>query len=204
MRRLPGGPGRSGSVIAATTAYLVGSRLLSWGTRGAERARALPGEELMPGRGVSLTQAITIAAPPERVWPWIAQLGADRGGFYSYAWIENLGGAQVVNADRIVPAWQHPVAGEELRLHPRLAMPIQRVEPGRLFVAGRPVSRGLGFQWIFVLDPDGPGRSRLLVRERYVVPSAIARTVARVATLGSAVMSQRMLRGIRDRAESTR
>lgn len=203
MRRLPGGLGLSGLVVSGATAYLVGSRLRRWGTRGDETARALPGEEMVPGRGVSLTQAIALAAPTDRVWPWIAQLGADKGGFYSYAWIENLGGAQVGNADRIVPDWQHPVAGEELRLHPRLALSIQRVEPGRLFVAGRPVAGGLGFQWIFVLSPDGPGRSRLLVRERYVVPSAIGRAVAAAATLGSAVMSQRMLRGIRDRAEST-
>lgn len=201
MSRLLPPAGLVAAAVTGAAAYRGAVRLRRWGTRGDETTRVLPGEELVPGRDVALTQAVTIAAPPERVWPWIAQLGADKGGFYSYAWIENLGGARVVNADRIVPAWQHPVAGGELRLHPRLAMPIQRVEPGRLFVAGRPVARGLGFQWIFVLSPDGPGRSRLLVRERYVVPSALGRGAARVATLGSAVMSQRMLRGIRDRAQ---
>lgn len=204
MRRLPYGRGLAGGALAATAAYRLADRLRRWGIRGDEADAVLPGEDLVPGPAVALTQAVTIAAPPVAVWPWIAQLGADKGGFYSYAWLENLGGAQVINTDRIVPAWQHPVPGEELRLHPRLALPIQRVEAGRLFVAGRPVTRGLGFQWIFVLRPEGPDRTRLLVRERYVVPAAPARAVARVATLGSAVMSQRMLRGIRDRAESSR
>lgn len=202
MPRLLSGPRLVAIAVAALTAYRVVQPLRSWGTRDEESASALPGEELVPGPQVSLTQAISIAAPPDQVWPWIAQLGADKGGFYSYSWIENLGGARVVNADRIVPAWQHPVVGAQLWLHPMLALRIQRVEPGELLVAGRPVTGGCGFQWIFVLRADGPGRSRLLVRERYVVPSALGRVAARVAAVGSAVMSQRMLRGIRDRAES--
>ncbi len=123
MSRPVPGAGPIAVALAATAAYRLADRLRRWGTRGDEAAAALPGEDLVPGPAVALTQAITIAAPPVAVWPWIAQLGADRGGFYSYAWIENLGGAQVVNADRIVPSWQHPVPGEQLRLRPRVRSP---------------------------------------------------------------------------------
>ncbi|MGB3828472.1 MAG: SRPBCC family protein [Ornithinimicrobium sp.] len=190
--------------LAGGTAYLavVGARLRTWGARGDEATRVLPSEALMPQRGAALTHAITIEAGPEMVWPWIAQLGQDKGGFYSYAWIENLGGAGITNADHIVPQWQDPQPGGHLRLHPTFALDIVRVVPGELFVAARPVSRGLGFQWIFLLTPEGQGRTRLLVRERYVVPWAPARLLAAVLTCGSAVMSRRMVLGIKERAEA--
>ncbi len=189
---------------AGTTAYLVSARLRRWGTRGDEATRRLPGEELVPGRAAALTQAVDIAAPPGEVWPWLAQLGQDKAGFYSYAWLENLGGAGIVNADHVDPAWQDTREGDLLRLHPRIALDVQRLEPPRLLVAGRSGALGgLGFQWIFALTPQGTG-SRLLVREKYVVPGALPLLLAHLATAGSAVMSARMLRGIRDRAERER
>lgn len=179
----------------------IGSRLRTWGTRGDEAMRPLPGEDLMPQPGAALTHAVTIDAPPARVWPWIAQLGSDKGGFYSYSWIENLGGAGVTNADHIEVAWQDPQPGDDLMLHPSFALEIARVVPDELLVAIRPVSVGVGFCWIFSLTPQGTGQTRLLVRERYVVPWAPARMLAVVATCGSAAMSRRMLLGIKERAQ---
>ncbi len=186
---------------ASASVVVTGSRLRAWGTRGDEATRELPSESLMPQPGAALTHAITIDAPPERVWPWIAQLGQDKGGFYSYAWLENLSGAGIVNADHIEPAWQNPQPGDLLRLHPTVALEIVRVVPHELLVISRPVRAGLGFHWTFLLSPEGQGRTRLLVRERYVVPWAPARKVAAVVTVGSAVMSRRMLLGIKARAE---
>ncbi len=193
-----------GLVAASGTAYLVlaGARLRTWGTRDDEATRDLPSEALMPQPGAALTHAISIDAPPERVWPWIAQLGQDKGGFYSYAWIENLGGAGIVNADHINSDWQDPQPGGLLRLHPSLALEIVRVVPGELFVVSRPVRGGLGFHWIFMLSPQGQGGTRLIVRERYVLPWAPARRVAAVVTVGSAVMSRKMLLGIKERASA--
>ena len=40
------------------------------------------------GRG-ECARAITIGTPPDAVWSWLIQMGADRGGFYSDAWMEN-------------------------------------------------------------------------------------------------------------------
>jgi hypothetical protein len=190
--------------VAVAVAYLVSVPLRRWGTAGDERTRRLPGEELVPGPAASLTQAVDIAAPPEEVWPWLVQLGQDKAGFYSYAWLENLAGAGVTNADHVDPVWQGTREGDLLWLHPRIALDVQRLDPQRLLVAGRRgMPGGLGFQWIFVLTARGSG-SRLLVRERYAVPGSLPRLVAHLATAGSAVMSRRMLRGIRDRAERGR
>ena len=65
----------------------------TWGATADEVARPLPGDELTTQPTLLWTNAITIAAPPEKVWSWIAQLGDTRGGFYSYTFIENRIGA---------------------------------------------------------------------------------------------------------------
>ena len=84
----------------------------NWGATEEEVAMALPGDELTPPPIEQNTRAITIAAPPEEVWPWLVQMGADRGGFYSYAWLENLFGLKIHNADRIVDGWQQLAVGD--------------------------------------------------------------------------------------------
>jgi hypothetical protein len=72
----------------------------------------VPGDELTPPPVEQNTRAITIAATPQEVWPWLVQMGADRGGFYSYAWLENLFGLGIHNADRIVEEWQQLAVGD--------------------------------------------------------------------------------------------
>src|SRR5688572_27718819 len=66
---------------------------LGWGTRGDERVRLLPGSEHMPGM-INDTRAIDIAAPAPLVFAWVAQLGQNRAGFYSYTALENLVGCE--------------------------------------------------------------------------------------------------------------
>jgi len=84
----------------------------NWGATEEEAAMALPGDTLTPPPVDQCTRAITIAAPPEAVWPWLVQMGADRGGFYSYAWLENLFGLDIHNADGIVDEWQQLAVGD--------------------------------------------------------------------------------------------
>src|SRR5690349_8001434 len=76
---------------------------LQWGTTSAERAMALPGDEFVPGANYRIDHALTIDAPPDAVWPWVIQIGQDRAGFYSYSKLENAVGAQITNANTIVP-----------------------------------------------------------------------------------------------------
>jgi len=67
------------------------------------RRTATPGDERVPAPTSHWTHGIDIDAPAETVWPWIAQVGADKGGFYSHQWLENVAGCDVKNADRVHP-----------------------------------------------------------------------------------------------------
>ena len=93
----------------------------NWGATEEEVTAALPGDELTPPPVDQCTRAITIAAPPEEVWPWLVQMGADRGGFYSYAWMENLFGLRIRNADRIL-VLHHGRLREQGTHRPRLQL----------------------------------------------------------------------------------
>src|SRR5689334_17932954 len=74
---------------------------LTWGATAGEARRSLPGDDVVPeARSDATTRAITIQAPAATVWPWLAQLGQDRGGFYSYEILEDLAGCKMTNADR--------------------------------------------------------------------------------------------------------
>ncbi len=54
-----------------------------WGATPDEVALSLPGDDLVENPRLASTRAITIRATPDEVWPWIAQIGQGRGGFYS-------------------------------------------------------------------------------------------------------------------------
>ena len=200
--------------VGATAAAIVasGSNRRLGATRD-EATRTLPGDELLDRLDIQADRAITIAAPPDRVWPWIAQLGQNKGGFYSFAWIENLVGCDIHNADRIVPAWQNPQVGDPFPLHPEMVLTVGRVDPGRALVAtskggSAPQEMGMAFTWAFTISAPAaaPGASpatRLHIRERYQVSSAAVRVGVQVVNLISTLMSWQMLRKIKELAERT-
>ena len=105
MRRRLAGAIAIGGAAAAYT-LLARPRHLRWGTTGQEADEALPGDNLIAKADLTATRAITIRAPADQAWPWIAQLGQGRGGFYSYDFLENVVGCDIHSADRIVPEWQ--------------------------------------------------------------------------------------------------
>jgi len=165
-----------------------------------------PGDDLIPAADVTSTRGITIRRAPAAVWPWIAQLGQTRGGFYSYDWLENLVGCEIRNADRIVPEWQQPQVGDDVQLAPGVPLTIAIVDPGRALVLrggmpGRAGASPIDFTWAFSLLDRPDGTTRLLVRERYGYRRWWACLVVPPTGLISAVMSRKMLLGIRDRAE---
>src|SRR5437588_12622214 len=92
--------------------FLLRPRHLRWGATEAEASGPLPGDDLIPAAGPASTHAVTIHAPPEAVWPWVAQLGQNHAGFYSYTALENLLGCQMRNTHRIVPEWQQIRVGD--------------------------------------------------------------------------------------------
>jgi hypothetical protein len=60
----------------------------SWGATKAEMKADLPGDDIVPGANLRTTKDITIQAPAEAIYPWLLQIGVDRGGMYSYDWME--------------------------------------------------------------------------------------------------------------------
>jgi hypothetical protein len=191
-----------GGAVAGGVAFLR-ARYLRWGATGEEVNMALPGDELVPHADMKATRAVSVRASADGVWPWIAQLGQGRGGFYSYDSLENLVGCDIHSADRIVPEWQPIHVGAEVKLHPEMGLTVAAVEPGRALVLRGGVPMGktpspYDSTWAFVLRAAPAGATRLVVRERYGYSRWWARFIVEPTELISFVMSQRMLRGIRE------
>jgi hypothetical protein len=180
--------------------------LLRWGATVSESRAFLAGDDLIPTADLSATRAITIRVPADEVWPWIAQLGQGRGGFYSYDFLENLVGCDIHSAERVVPEWQDIAIGDTVNLYPEGPLDVAALEVGRSLVIRGGVPMGAvpppyDFTWAFVLREEPGGATRLLVRERYAYMRRWAPFVVEPAAALSFVMTQKMLRGIRDRAE---
>jgi hypothetical protein len=161
----------------------------------------------VPKASISSTRAITVAATNAAAWPWIAQLGQGRGGFYSYDFLENLAGCDMHSADRIAPAWQSIAVGDDVRLHPDVALRVAVVVPGTALVLRGGIPMGSAappydFTWAFTLRDRGDGTTRLVVRERYAYTRWWSAALVEPVQLVSLIMSRRMLLGIKRRAES--
>jgi hypothetical protein len=196
------------AVGGAAAAYICRARprQLRWGATDQERDRPLPGDDLIADADLMATRAITVGTSADRVWPWIAQLGQGRGGFYSYDALENLVGCDIHSADRVVPEWQDLKVGDQVKLHPEVGLGVAVVEPGRALVLRGGVPMGAtpppyDFTWAFVLQEQPEGTTRLLVRERYAYTQRWAPFLVEPVAVVAFMMSQRMLRGIRDRAQ---
>ena len=194
----------SGAAVAGLLA--VRRWQLRWGATGQEVGGSLPGDDIIADPDLTATRAITIDTPVGRVWPWIVQLGQRRGGFYSYDFLENLVGCDIHSADQIMPQWQDVGPGDQIRLAPQVALVVSTAEPGQSLVLRSGVPLGdtpppYDFTWAFVLKGKPGGATRLLVRERYAFIRPWARVLVEPLEAVSFVMSQKMLRGIRDRAE---
>ncbi|GAA2471522.1 SRPBCC family protein [Terrabacter carboxydivorans] len=181
---------------------------LHWGATTEETRERLPGDEILPDPGLVATRAVTVEAPTEEVWRWVVQMGSDRGGFYSYDGLENLAGCHLHSADAVVDAWQHLEPGDLVRLHPRVALAVTAIEPGRSLVLhagaampGDPSAAPYDFTWSFVLRRHPHRATRLIVRERFSYPHPWSPVLVEPVSAVSSLMSQKMLRGIRDRAE---
>jgi hypothetical protein len=208
---LEGLVGAAGMALALATPFLRRYRG-HWGLTEEDAARTWPGDELVPAPRWSWTHGIEIDALASDVWPWIAQIGADRGGFYSYQALENLVGCELANADEVRPEWALR-EGDTLSLHPK--MPPFRVVsaiPGHGFVAFAPAdprARAAGkpwsaASWAFVVEPIGNGRCRFVSRFRCACSDDLATRLAVgpaiIEPIGF-VMDRKMLLGVKERAE---
>jgi hypothetical protein len=170
---------------------LVRPWLRGWGATPDERRRRLPGDP--EGRALfTTTRAVTVHAPAEEVWRWLVQIGQDRGGFYSYDWLENLAGCHIHSADEVREEWQHRTAGDPLEIFDGFTTPLLEVDPPRALVIAN---------WgAYVIEPIDRGSCRLLARSR-AERDATGLAYVLGIELPHAIMERKMLLGIKERAE---
>lgn len=161
--------------------------MTTWGATAEEHAMALAGDDLIEGgvrAPVNMTQAITIDAPPEKVWPWLAQIGQEQAGFYSFDKLERFLGFDIRNVYRIVPQWQDIKAGDFRKFHQcGIGMRVvdveknrhlvmltdsnkrQQLEPGQMeLLPPADVAWHVAWNWSFNLVELPGGKTRFLVR----------------------------------------
>jgi hypothetical protein len=175
---------------------------MKWGATAAEQAAPLPGDALLPNPDVQWTNATTIDAPPAAVWPWIAQIADNKGGFYSYTWIEDRVGAltgsadykvNYTNANAINPAWQNPQPGDQMI---QGLLNVSEVKPGEYLLAESAIPDQFGWTWLFQVEDAGAGQTRLINRAR-ISGSAAPNPVLNVTLgLGGSIMNRRMMNGL--------
>jgi hypothetical protein len=173
-----------------------------WGATESEITASLTGDELVPSPRITYTRAISIAATPEKIYPWIVQLGAEKGGMYSYSWFEtNILRCELINADRIHEEWQNLKVGDPMKMCPGTSGPppyeIAILEKDRAIVMGHKDNGTWVEVWQFSLVPQENGVTRLVIRSR----NAAQGWFWDVIRPGEFVMMRGMMLGIKERAE---
>lgn len=215
--------GRLSITLLAVVAVTLGAYLslirplfLRWGASDSETRQTLPGDELSPTPAYVATRAVTIHAPAELVWRWMVQVGQDRAGFYSYTWLENLFRADMHNANYVHEEWQSRNIGDTVwlarkdRYHGNARQTVAIVAPNRAMVLVSPVdyeslsaggcARG---SWAFILVPQDPRTTRLILRSRAGPSSSIWQKAYAYLLFDPAhfIMERKMMLGIKHRAE---
>lgn len=181
-----------------------------WGTTKAECSMALPGDELIVSPALQATEGVWIDAPAADIWPWLLQMGQNRGGLYSFETLENTLGLQYRNADRIHPEWQCLADGDTVRLVPRgwlglregFTMRVVEIVDQSTLVLRSPRPEQLwDAVWSFHLTQGWEDRCRLLVRSRYGLRHPGEVVLGELAGPVRAFVTRGLLIGIKRRAE---
>lgn len=194
-------------LIGLVAAGVVVVRLLTpwmdrYGATDAEVAATFPGDELVPEPASFVNRAITIHASPEDIYPWLLQLDAEKGGWYSYDWLEtNLLRCPMTNADRIHPEWQDRQVGDVVRMCPGDAGPppftVAQLHPNRAMVMGHQENDEWVDLYQFVITPQEDGSSRLILRTRTMMTGGLWDAIHP----GVFLMERGLLNGVKVRAE---
>jgi hypothetical protein len=197
--------------LAAGYALAIRPWHLRWGATDEELVETLPGDDVKPEAGIQVTHAITINAPAETVWQWLVQIGQDRGGFYSYDWLENVFDLRIQNTDEIKPEWQELKIGDFVRsahqgwlggkFDDKAGWFVVGLEPNRSLVLRDEIEKG---SWAFVLKPVGENQTRLIIRVRGDEASSLSRKIINYTVFEPAhfIMERKMLLTLKQKAEA--
>ena len=144
-----------------------------WGTMPADLSRVMSGDAAIVNPTYAATLAITVNARSEDIWPWLLQMGYQRGGLYSYDWLDRLFGyLDGPSSNRVLPEFQHLTVGDEIPVGRGGGFPVIAIEPYRALVLG---GKGEGFQWVwqFGIYPLDGNRTRLVSRNSIRVPATL-------------------------------
>lgn len=189
-----------GSLALVATCYMRWYRpwQLRWGATEEEIRRAMPGDEVVQRPSFDATRAVTVAAPPECIYPWLVQIGVGRAGWYSYDLLDNLGRR---SAEVILPEHQRLEIGGIVPMSPdgRQGMKVLDYRPNEwlLWWDGAGDST-----WVWGLYPQG-GTTRLVtrvrMRYRWSSPTIL---FAMLVEFFDLMMMRKALLGIKRRAEA--
>jgi hypothetical protein len=201
-----------GVILTGFYLWMLYPWMTRWGATNAEVETSYPGDDLVADAGLVTTRAVTVQATPAQIYPWLVQLGVDRGGMYSLLWVENLMGLHVKNADRIHEEWQTLQVGDLVRFTPEEYF----LNPGPgLWVKQMEREQALVFcfgmetempdpctdTWQFVLTPQADGTTRLILRSQSAAGAGMSASAGKVFQGLTFIMERSMLLGIRERAE---
>jgi hypothetical protein len=165
----------------------------------------MAGDGLLVDPTFSYTMAVIVNAPPEDIWPWLVQIGYQRGGLYSYDWLDRLFGyLDRPSATRILPEFQHLAVGDEIPLGRGPGWPVAVVEPSRALVLDMRNMAGLDWVWQFGLYIVDEKRTRLVSRSCVRTQKVWTRLLTYAIEPAGFLMTRRMLLGVKERAEALR
>jgi hypothetical protein len=107
-----------------------------------------------------------------------------------------LFGLGMHSVDHLLPEFQHPQVGDTIGVGAN-PMRIELVEPEHVFATR---SANGNWVWTFVLE-ERDGRTRLISRNRFRLPSLASRIGMAPMIPGSLVMERKLLQGIKSRSE---
>ena len=189
-----------GFVLGTLYAFFVRPQMLKWGTRLGEAQRRLAGDEVITSPNFEVTRAINIDAPPEAVWPWLAQMGRERTGWYSIDLLDNNGIPSATYIRRDLDAPNRGMTVDR-------GLKVLDVQLNRLLLlAGYdlpiPLGSTMDLTTLYQLDRMSDGSTRLLVRFRAYTYGVFGRLVNWLLEPLDYFMGVRQMEGIKHRAET--
>jgi hypothetical protein len=176
-------------------------RALNWGATRAEIEAVMPGDDVIPEPHQVVTRSVTINAQVEDVWPWLAQIGYERAGFYAYDRIGRLRGTQAgPSAMRIIPKFQRLVVGDIVPMGSNTCWRVEDLQRNH-FLLLHVRESGREQTWAWLLSELDESHARLVLRIRSQLTRPCLVPLFHLAGFGSFLMTRKHLLGIKQRAE---